>query len=86
MDEQKFKKEVRIWALVIINRGCTHQINAISQKILSNCLAMNPPTFLTFLLHITDPEDIDFTMHCKNIWVNMEEFAQTKNTQVVAQF
>eukprot|EP00347_Sterkiella_histriomuscorum_P004589 403359888 len=86
LDDQKFKKEVRIWALVIINRGCFHQVNDIGSRILQTCLTTNPPTFLTFLLNITDPEDIDLTSHCKNIWSYMEVFSATKNPILIQQF
>lgn len=52
---------------------------------MSSCLAINPPSFLSFILHITDPEDIDLTMHCKYIWVMLENFAELKNMSLIKQ-
>jgi len=50
------------------------------------CITTNPPSFITFLLFITDPEDIDMTLHCKNIWAVLEGFSQSNNQSLVSQF
>ena len=85
LDEHKFKKEVRVWALVIINRGCFHQQNDIAEKILSTCLRANPPSFLTIMLNATDPEDTELTAQAKNIWQTLEEFSLNQNPLLVGQ-
>jgi hypothetical protein len=46
----KFMKEVRIWALAVVNRGCQHQVNDINVKTMQICLSYLPPTFLKFML------------------------------------
>ena len=38
MDDQKYKKEVRIWALVTLNRGSFHISNNIGDKMIKTCL------------------------------------------------
>ena len=34
----KFKKEVQIWALVILNRGCYHRQQDIASRIMQTCI------------------------------------------------
>ena len=50
----KFKREVTTWAIVLINRSTTHI--DIAEQIIEHCLGIDPPTFITFLLDICDPE------------------------------
>ncbi|CDW90750.1 ubiquitin carboxyl-terminal hydrolase family protein [Stylonychia lemnae] len=85
MDSQKFRKEVRIWALVIINRGCYHQVQEIADRIIKGCFQTDPPLFLTFLLSITDPEDLDFTVHCKHIWTTIENYSGSVKQSLIMQ-
>jgi hypothetical protein len=45
-------------------------------------MAVTAPAFLTFLLHVTDPEDLDFTMHCKYIWMTLDKMAKKEHAGV----
>lgn len=72
----KYKKEVKMWALIIINRGCSIQQAAINEKTLEAALSTSPPNFIAFILAATDPEDLDYTLHSKYIWEMMELFAK----------
>ena len=68
--EDKFNKEVRMWALIILNRGCMH--SEIAHEFLDRVLKIDPPLFLDFILFISSLEDLDFTIHTRLIWNEIE--------------
>jgi hypothetical protein len=34
MDDKKFKKEVRMWALIILDRSCSHKQEELAERVL----------------------------------------------------
>ena len=62
-------------------------------RTLTTALRASSPEFLVFLIHVTNPEDPDFTFHSKAIWEGMEELTgeditkkDAKNKFVFQQF
>lgn len=82
-DTQKFNKEIRMQALSVINKGCQHQLSEINTKTLQVCLNYLSPSFLKFLLGITDPLDTDFTANCKMIFVQLEALSAAKDLKLI---
>ena len=75
-----------MWALIIINRGCRHEGKQLNESIVQKMLSINSPYFLTFLLHICDPEDTDFTSHTIKIWQTIDGLAKKDNKVLFQQF
>ena len=73
-DTDKYKLEVRIWALIILNRGTMHP--SLAHEFLDRVLKTEPPQFIDFLLHISNIEDLDFTVHTRLIWQEIEKQAK----------
>ena len=82
----KFVKETRIWALAVLNRGSQHLLNDINVKTMQVVMNYLSPTFLRFILKITDPEDPDFTMNSKGIFSTIEQMTLAKNALVIQAF
>lgn len=86
-DDRKFKKEVRMWALIIINRGCAQAgTDGMAERTFEKLITSESPSFIQFLLKTTDPEDLDFTMHSKNIWEVTEQSANRKHPLLLQVF
>jgi hypothetical protein len=81
--EAKFNKETRIWALVVLNRGCQHMQNDTNIRTFQIALSHLPPSFMKFILSYTDPEDPDFSMNSKLIFQTFEQMCAAKNAQVL---
>ena len=69
-EDSKFSKEVRIWALIIINRGTMH--SGLAHEFLDRTLKTDPPLFLEFILFISAIEDVEFTIHSRLVWQEIE--------------
>ena len=82
--EDKFTKEVRIWALIILNRGCMH--SAYANEFMDRILKIDPPLFLDFILFISSMEDLDFTLHTKLLWQELESQAKAGSQALYQQF
>ena len=83
-EEDKFSKEVRIWALIIVNRGCMH--TGIAHEFLDRVMKIDPPLFLEFLLHVSAIEDTDFTIHTRLVWQEIEKHAKAGSQSLYQQF
>jgi len=82
--QHKFRKEVRVWALILINRVSSHE--RLRDQLCEKILQIDPPNFLAFLLSVTDPEDTEFTHHSLETWIGIEDLLKRDNKIVMGQF
>lgn len=83
-EDVKFPKECRIWAFIIINRGCMHA--EFAPAFLEKVLKTDPPLFLEFLLYVSSQEDLDFTIHSRLIWQEVERESSVGSKTLLQQF
>jgi len=82
--DTKYNVEVRIWALIILNRGTMH--TKYAHEFLDRVLKVDPPLFLEFMLYIAQIEDIQFTMHTKLLWQEIEKQSKAGTQALFQQF
>ena len=83
-DEDRYSKEVRVWALIILNRGCMH--HGLAHEFLDRLLKIDPPLFLEFILHVSSLDELDFTMHTRLVWQEIARQAQAGSQALIQPF
>ena len=83
VQDDKFSKEVRLWALIIINRSVSHA--DLMQSLMEICVNFDQPTFIDFVLGVTVSEDKIFISHTAHIWEGMARLVEQRNGTLVSQ-
>jgi hypothetical protein len=76
MDENKYKKELRLSAVILIDRSCSLVSGPVADYVILLCLSIKAPSFLSFILSVSYPEDKELSIHTKNIWNKFDELGK----------